>query len=373
MVRSAVMTAGHSAPPDGPWLTFPLAGHAILTVDATDAVTYCNEGARLLFGIDPDDTPVHTPDLFGPPLGVPGGVRTLLDGFAEAADRPTAWTGNLPCFRGGGQPFVVTATAAGAGQPGVLTVICGPPPAGDAGFPVASWLPPELSRRIGHELRGSLTGIAGLAAIMAKRAGGAERGSGDELRRLRMIELNARTGIATVDRVVELTRIESGRTRCHKVVAPVGPILAAAIGTCAATAGPARCVLAADTPDLLTVPTDPVLVQAIVAELITNALVAGAAGEVCVRALAGPGAILVEVTDDGGGIAPDELSTVFDPFVRGESAADGAVGLGLHLARRRAQLIGARLTVRSSPGHGSTFTLALPDERVEPPGPGSGR
>ena len=359
------MTTGAVVAPDQLWLNFPLVGHAIVTIDETGIVTSYNEGARLLFAIAEDDGPVDAGDLFGPPVGQSDGVRTLLDGFADAPDQPPAWSGNLVCFRGPGRPFVVTATATrdlnSTDGRGRLTLICGPPPHRNAAIPAASWLPPDLSRRIGHELRGSLTGIAGLAAIMLRRGGTTGGGTTEELRRLGMIEQNARAGIAVVDRVVELSQLESGRTRCRKVAVDVSQIAAASIGMCAAMAGPGRRLIA-DTPSGTIVRTDPDLVRPILAELILNALIAGAAQQVRVQASERTGSVRIDVTDDGCGIALDEQETIFDPFVRGEAAADGAAGLGLHLARRRAHMIGAELTVLSTPGHGSTFTLTLPAE-----------
>jgi signal transduction histidine kinase len=223
---------------------------------------------------------------------------------------------------------------------------------------VAGRLTPDLSRRIGHELRGCLTGIAGLAGIMARRA--EQTGADDELRRLQMIEDSARAGITTVDQVVELLQIETGQIRCHIRTADAEAIIAAAIGACAALAGAAQHVIAGTSAGDVPVRTDPDLVQSIVTELIANALVAGAASEVQVHAMVTDTAAIM-VTDNGRGIPPEDQVAVFDPFVRGETAADGAAGLGLHLARRRAQILGATLTVLSSPGNGSTFTLTLPD------------
>jgi signal transduction histidine kinase len=302
-------------------------------------------------------------DLFGPPIGIPGGVPALLDRFTAEPDQPPAWTGTLACFLGPGRPFVVTATAARgitrADGLAELTVICGPPPGRNAAPPAAGWLPADLSRRIGHELRSTLTGIAGLAAIIERRAGGTE--PADQLRRIQTIEQNARAGIATVDRVVELSQLEAGRIRCRTVTTDPREILGAAIGMCAAITGGAQCVLS-DTPAGSLIRTDPALVKPIVAELITNALIAGAATEVRVGAVAQPHRILIQVIDNGRGVPDEEQKTIFEPFVRGESSADGAVGLGLYLARRRAQWVGGELSVLSRPGYGSTFTLALPTE-----------
>ena len=71
---------------------------------------------------------------------------------------------------------------------------------------------------------------------------------------------------------------------------------------------------------------------------------------------------LVEVSDDGPGIAAADLERIFEPFHRVHSEADTpeGSGLGLAIARSLAQRNGGRLTVASRPGSGSTFRLSLP-------------
>jgi signal transduction histidine kinase len=70
----------------------------------------------------------------------------------------------------------------------------------------------------------------------------------------------------------------------------------------------------------------------------------------------------VEVADNGVGIPADRLDTVFDPFVQVDRALNRpheGVGLGLAISRDLAQGMGGTLTVRSTPGEGSVFTLKL--------------
>jgi signal transduction histidine kinase len=73
------------------------------------------------------------------------------------------------------------------------------------------------------------------------------------------------------------------------------------------------------------------------------------------------------VSDQGPGIAPDRVRTLFDAFTRGETHGQPGVGLGLNIASHAARLLGSDLQVESKPGEGSTFSLTLP-----PGGDGAG-
>jgi two-component system NtrC family sensor kinase len=75
-----------------------------------------------------------------------------------------------------------------------------------------------------------------------------------------------------------------------------------------------------------------------------------------------PGAVAIDISDDGKGIAPDRLATLFDPPSEGDP--DACARLGLSIAHRIVQEHGGRIEVRSQLGAGSTFTVTLP---VQPP------
>jgi signal transduction histidine kinase len=75
------------------------------------------------------------------------------------------------------------------------------------------------------------------------------------------------------------------------------------------------------------------------------------------------GQVHVAVTDRGRGIPADDLAHIFEPFYRGRFAIAQQIhgnGLGLSLVKRIAEAHGGRVTVKSTPGQGSTFTIILP-------------
>jgi CheY-like chemotaxis protein len=109
---------------------------------------------------------------------------------------------------------------------------------------------------------------------------------------------------------------------------------------------------------------DPLRLQQVLANLVSNAVKFTAAGRITVRAeLNSAGEAEFRVTDTGIGIPQDRLAEVFEKFAQLESAKDrrfGGTGLGLALSRELAELMGGVLEAESAPGVGSVFRLRLP-------------
>lgn len=110
--------------------------------------------------------------------------------------------------------------------------------------------------------------------------------------------------------------------------------------------------------------TDESKVAQVLRNLISNALKFTEHGEVRVRAFVGPSeTVTFSVSDTGIGIAPENIERIFEEFEQVNNPLQGRVrgtGLGLPLSRRLAHLIGGEITVRSTVGEGSTFSLIIP-------------
>jgi signal transduction histidine kinase len=112
---------------------------------------------------------------------------------------------------------------------------------------------------------------------------------------------------------------------------------------------------------------DPARLDQVLTNLVSNAIkYSPEGGEVLVSVGDVGGRALVEVRDQGVGIAAVDLPRLFRPFARGtaDRRAIPGVGLGLYIAAQIVERHGGRLTVASQPGEGSTFRLDLPSRPV---------
>jgi len=109
---------------------------------------------------------------------------------------------------------------------------------------------------------------------------------------------------------------------------------------------------------------DPGMIERVLENLLDNAIRhTGKEGSVSLGLSRINGSLLVEVTDTGRGIPPEDLPHVFDRYFQSNGTAqpdDKGSGLGLSIARRILELHGSAIQVRSTLNQGATFTFSLP-------------
>jgi two-component system, OmpR family, sensor histidine kinase BaeS len=164
-----------------------------------------------------------------------------------------------------------------------------------------------------------------------------------------------------VDDLRTLSLADSGALPLHRETVEPAALLEDVAATQRATAASARIDLRVETtPDLPALDLDPVRMKQVLSNLVDNAIRAMAdGGSIVLSARAAEGALIIEVSDDGPGIAPELRSTLFDRFTK----SSGSRGSGLGLAIARAIVTAHGGTIDASPGpggRGTTMRISLP-------------
>jgi protein-histidine pros-kinase len=212
-----------------------------------------------------------------------------------------------------------------------------------------------------HELRTPLNAIIGFTGTLLMGLPGplnAEQG-----RQLDTVQASARHLLALINDLLDLAKIEAGKVElkleachCQRVIQHV----VSALGPQALAKGLALC---ADMPDeAIHAHSDARALSQIVLNLAANAVKFTESGEVRIRLRKTGHHVEFAVIDTGVGIREEDLEKLFAAFAQvapsHEKRLEGS-GLGLHLSRRLAELLGGKLEVRSVFGTGSTFTLLV--------------
>ena len=213
---------------------------------------------------------------------------------------------------------------------------------------------------VAHDLRQPATAIA-LEAGAAERALDATTSPAvaEAMRRMRA---SAKRLNRMIDDLLDVSRMDAERLEVD--VARVD--LAALVGAAVERARPAlrdrRVEVAVDGPVYVAADAD--RVEQVLGNLLSNAAKYGADGRpIAVRVATREAAAVVAVTNEGGGIAPDELPHLFARFRRTRDAEDSGergVGLGLFICKGLVEAQGGTIDVQSTPGARTTFSFTLP-------------
>jgi PAS domain S-box-containing protein len=221
----------------------------------------------------------------------------------------------------------------------------------------------EFLAVMSHELRTPLNAIEGYSELLELGVHGpltnAQR---DDVARIRRSERHL---LGLINDLLNYTRVEAGAMTYD--LADV--LLDDVISTCDALTAPQRRARGhtfefRGCPAGLRVHADRDRLQQIVLNLLTNAIkFTEPGGRIVVACGVDGDAVHISVEDTGRGIAPDEIERIFEPFVQVDARytrAHEGVGLGLAISRDLARGLGGDLTVVSTVGVGSTFTVTLP-------------
>jgi signal transduction histidine kinase len=218
----------------------------------------------------------------------------------------------------------------------------------------------EFLAAISHELRTPLTSIRGFAELMEHRSGEAVTRTQAQLIRKGAEHLNA-----LLTEILDFSKIEAGAMVLRQESVDLAAVVQGSIDFFALTAREKGLALAAtmaaDCPAQWT--GDSLRLKQILNNLLSNALKFTRQGSIQLRVECRQGSLVFDVEDTGPGIPAALHDVIFEKFRQADgkvSDEHGGTGLGLALSRGLAELMHGSLTLQSTEGVGSRFTLTLP-------------
>jgi protein-histidine pros-kinase len=341
-----------------------VAPDAILGVDASGSIELVNAQCEQLFGYLRDE-------LIGQPVEklIPGGLRPVDAGEVGAGHEVAAR------YKDGLKIPVEVSLSALETPGGRLTMAAVRDISDRRRFEEllrdqnielerASRAKDTFLASMSHELRTPLNTIIGFTGTLLMKLPGPLTAAQDH--QLRLVQTSGKHLLSIINDLLDLAKIESGGVQitlkpvdclrvAEEVVASLQPLAdAKGIGLTIDAPGGALVAMA-----------DRRALGQILINLVNNAIKFTDAGEVQVsltRLASGEQPVEIAIRDTGPGIPDGDLSRIFRAFERSVATAkatDEGTGLGLHISQKLAHLLKAAITVDSTAGVGSTFTVSL--------------
>ena len=228
----------------------------------------------------------------------------------------------------------------------------------------------EFLANMSHEIRTPMNGVVGMVDVLRR-----SRLSEHQADLVKTIQDSGSMLLSLIDDILDFSKIEADRLEIGEVQASIGDV---AEGLCTsllplATSKGVDLTVFVDPEIPERVFTDDIRLRQMLYNLVGNAIkFSGGSSERKGRASlraqlaqATPLRVAFQIIDNGIGIAPETLRTLFTPFTQAEGTTTrrfGGTGLGLAICKRLADLMHGQITVESRVGEGSTFTLELPFE-----------
>lgn len=220
----------------------------------------------------------------------------------------------------------------------------------------------QFLAKMSHELRTPLNSIIGFSEILLKGLSGPL--TEEQVRQLSMVRGSGQNLLELVNDVLDITRLEAGYSPVSIVAVDLHARMQALVESMAGIATNNGVELVYESAGALTIETDPDKLDQVVRNLLSNALkFTDAGGRVAISVTSEDDSVAISVADTGIGIAEADHERVFEAFQQVDTpdrVRPAGTGLGLVICRELCGALGCGLTVRSAPGKGSTFTVAVP-------------
>lgn len=216
---------------------------------------------------------------------------------------------------------------------------------------------------LSHELRTPINAISGFGSILQDGLAGALTDQQHEY--LGKMLAGADALLLLVNDLLDMSRIRAGRFELRPEQMDFADAVHHVNGALAPLAERKRHALNTElSSDLPCLMADRQRIEQVLTNLVGNAIkYTPEGGHITVRARRDDDAVRCEVSDDGPGIAPQDLSRLFVPFMQldmSDTRSAGGTGLGLSICKALVEAHGGRIGVESRPGSGSTFWFCLP-------------
>jgi two-component system, OmpR family, phosphate regulon sensor histidine kinase PhoR len=316
---------------------------AVVLLDGENRIRYWNDAAEELFGISAEAAHGHT-------------AAGVVPEFAVLLDRG----GDMARVQIGGEDRWLAVSVSEFEGGRVLTLR-------DATAEhLLERARADFVTTASHELRTPLTAIYGSARTLLER----EDVLDDDQRRrfLRMIEQESMRLSQIVDQLLVTAQIDRGQLRLAESDCDIAALCASVLEAAEARKPEHVELELVAPPELAPLSCDEPRLKQVLVNLVENAIkYSPDGGRVQVRVSDSAARLVIEVRDEGLGIAPSEQARIFEKFYRLDAEMTrgvGGSGLGLYISREIVEQMGGSLSVHSTAGAGSTFTVTLPRVRT---------
>ena len=231
----------------------------------------------------------------------------------------------------------------------------------------------EFLANMSHELRTPLNSSLILAKLLSENSHG--NLSGEQVKFAESIYSAGNDLLNLINDILDISKVEAGKLEVLPENTGVARVVEGLRGMFEPLAGDKGLTLKVEvqpgTPPMLY--TDSQRLEQILKNLLSNAIKFTEKGQVSLTVAQAPGERIAFIVKDSGiGIAEDQQESIFEAFRQADGTTNrryGGTGLGLSISRDLATLLGGTISVSSTPGQGSEFTLSMPEQFVEPDEP----